>query len=176
MGEHPIPLPFYGQFFFSHGIVSCHLPLVHIKCKILQGKICHPTLAGWEFFFSPKRWAIYPVLWITGPPFAKCDPVTKCDPSGQTIHKTSAAAMWAPNMIFNSSPPEKIMAAIPQTILYRCIFFNEAYLILFKVSLKFVPKGPPDHNPALVEIMAWSRICAHHPANQLVGQLIQCST
>ena len=32
----------------------------------------------------------------------------------------------------------------------RCIFVNEKYPILIKISLKFVPKGPIDNNPALV--------------------------
>ena len=32
---------------------------------------------------------------------------------------------------------------------------NEKLCILTKISLKFVPKGPIDNNPALVLIMAW---------------------
>ena len=40
----------------------------------------------------------------------------------------------------------------------RCIFVNEKFCILIKISLKFVPKGPNDNNPALVKIMAWRRI------------------
>ena len=43
------------------------------------------------------------------------------------------------------------MAAISQTDdIFRCIFMNEKLRILFKISLKFVPKGPIDHKPALV--------------------------
>ena len=34
-------------------------------------------------------------------------------------------------------------------------FVNENVLILIKVSLKFVPKGPINNIPALVKIMAW---------------------
>ena len=37
------------------------------------------------------------------------------------------------------------MAAI-----FRCIFVNEKFCILIKISLNFVPKGPIDINPALV--------------------------
>ena len=37
---------------------------------------------------------------------------------------------------------------------FRCIFRNEKFCILIKISLKFVPKGPTDNNPALVLIMA----------------------
>ena len=35
---------------------------------------------------------------------------------------------------------------------------NEKFYILIKISLKFVPKGRVDNNPALVKIMTWCRI------------------
>ena len=41
--------------------------------------------------------------------------------------------------------------------IFKCIFFNENVIIYFKVSLKFVPKGPINNIPALVQIMAWRR-------------------
>ena len=44
------------------------------------------------------------------------------------------------------------MAAI-----FKCIFFNENVYISIKISLKFVPKGPINNIPALVQIMAWRR-------------------
>ena len=34
--------------------------------------------------------------------------------------------------------------------IFKCIFMNEKFCILIKISLKFVPKGPIDNNPALV--------------------------
>ena len=37
------------------------------------------------------------------------------------------------------------------------IFFNENVWISIKLSLKFVPKGPINNIPALVQIMAWCR-------------------
>ena len=37
------------------------------------------------------------------------------------------------------------------------IFLNENIRISIKISLKFVPKGPINNNPALVQIMAWRR-------------------
>ena len=37
------------------------------------------------------------------------------------------------------------------------IFLNENVRISIKISLKFVPKGPINNNPALVQIMAWHR-------------------
>ena len=41
---------------------------------------------------------------------------------------------------------------------FRCISVNEKFCILIKISLKFVPSGPTDNNPVLVEIMLWRRI------------------
>ena len=38
---------------------------------------------------------------------------------------------------------------------FKCILLNENVRILIKISLKFVPKGPINNNPALVQIMAW---------------------
>ena len=40
---------------------------------------------------------------------------------------------------------------------FKCIFFNGNLWIAIKISLKFVPKGPINNVPALVQIMAWSR-------------------
>ena len=37
------------------------------------------------------------------------------------------------------------------------IFFNENVWISIKISLKFVPKGPINKIPALVQVMAWRR-------------------
>ena len=41
--------------------------------------------------------------------------------------------------------------------IFECIFFNENYCILIKISLNYDRKGPIDNNPALVQIMAWRR-------------------
>ena len=38
---------------------------------------------------------------------------------------------------------------------FKRIFLNENVRISIKISLKFVPKGPINNNPALVQIMAW---------------------
>ena len=40
---------------------------------------------------------------------------------------------------------------------FKCIFFNENVLISLKIPLKFVPRGPINNIPALVQIMAWRR-------------------
>ena len=40
---------------------------------------------------------------------------------------------------------------------FKHIFMNENIIISTKNSLKFVPKGPINNNPALVQIMTWRR-------------------
>ena len=40
---------------------------------------------------------------------------------------------------------------------FKCIFLNENVRISIAISLKFVPKGPINNIPALVQIMAWRR-------------------
>ena len=41
--------------------------------------------------------------------------------------------------------------------IFKCIFLNETIWTPIKISLKFVPKGPINNIPALVQIMAWRR-------------------
>ena len=38
---------------------------------------------------------------------------------------------------------------------FRCIFLNENVQISIKISLRFLPKGPIDDIPVLVQVMAW---------------------
>ena len=49
------------------------------------------------------------------------------------------------------------MSAIFGTKMFKCIFLNENVQISIKISLKFVPKGPINNIPALVQIMVWSQ-------------------
>ena len=49
----------------------------------------------------------------------------------------------------NSSPPGQDGRHFADAI-FRCIFVNENIHILIQISLKFVPKGPIENNPALV--------------------------
>ena len=49
----------------------------------------------------------------------------------------------------NSSPPGQNGRHFTDDI-FGCIFVNEKFCISIKFSLKFVPKGPVDNNPALV--------------------------
>ena len=40
---------------------------------------------------------------------------------------------------------------------FKCIFMNENVGISIEISLEFVPKGPINNIPALVQVMAWRR-------------------
>ena len=50
---------------------------------------------------------------------------------------------------------------------FKCIFLNENVRISIEISLKFVPKGPINNIPALVQIMAWTGQAPSHYLNQL---------
>ena len=49
------------------------------------------------------------------------------------------------------------MDAILQTTLSNTFSLNENVRISIKISLKFIPKGPINNIPGLVQIMAWRR-------------------
>ena len=51
----------------------------------------------------------------------------------------------------------KKMAAIFPDDIFKCIFLIENVWISIKSSLRFVPKGPINTIPALLQIMAWHR-------------------
>ena len=41
--------------------------------------------------------------------------------------------------------------------IFKCIFLNKNVWIPIKISMKFVPKGPINNIPTMVQIMAWRR-------------------
>ena len=55
---------------------------------------------------------------------------------------------------FNTLEQRKNCHHVADSI-FRCIFLNENVWISLKISLKFVPKGPINNIPALVQVMAW---------------------
>ena len=62
----------------------------------------------------------------------------------------SAAAIWT----FNTLRLRQIGRCFTDDI-FKVIFLNENVWIVIKISLQFVPKGPSNNIPALVQIMAW---------------------
>ena len=49
------------------------------------------------------------------------------------------------------------MAAFLADNNFKCIFLNENRWISIRIWLKFVPNGPIDNKPALVQVLAWRR-------------------
>ena len=58
--------------------------------------------------------------------------------------------------IVNTLRPRQNGRHFPDDI-FKYIFLNENLWISIKISLKFVPKGPINNIPALVQVMAWRR-------------------
>ena len=54
--------------------------------------------------------------------------------------------------------------------IFKCIFLGEIVWFSITISLKFVPKGPIDNIPALVQIMAWRR-----PGDKPLSELMMVS-
>ena len=67
--------------------------------------------------------------------------------------------------VFNTLRPRLNGHHFPDNI-FKCIFLNENVWISLKISLKFVPEGPINNIPALVEIMAWHQLGTGHYLNQ----------
>ena len=59
-------------------------------------------------------------------------------------------------LIFSTLRPRQNRRHSADDIL-KCIFLNESVWVPIEISLKFVPYGPIDNIPALVQIMAWRR-------------------
>ena len=57
---------------------------------------------------------------------------------------------------FNTSRPKQNGRHFADDI-FKCIFLNENVWIAIKISLEFVPRGPTNNIPTLVQIMAWRR-------------------
>ena len=60
------------------------------------------------------------------------------------------------NPIINTLRPRQNGRHFPDDI-FKCIFLDENAWISITISLKFVPKGPINKIPKLVQIMAWRR-------------------
>ena len=76
-----------------------------------------------------------------------------CDPSlCKTDHNLELLLVtW-----FNTLRPRQNGRHFADDVL-KCIFLSENVWISLKISLKFVPKGPINNIPPLVQIMAWRR-------------------
>ena len=78
----------------------------------------------------------------------------KCSMDGRGL-KSDCATTWDWGYL-NSLRPRQNEQHFADDIFKR-IFVNENVWISIEISLKFVPKGPINNIPALVQIMAWRR-------------------
>ena len=60
--------------------------------------------------------------------------------------------------------------------IFKRIFLNENVWIPIKISLKFVPKGPINNIPALVQMMVWRRPGAKPLSEPMMVSLSPCHT
>ena len=72
--------------------------------------------------------------------------------------------------IFNTLRPRQNGRHFADDI-FKCIFLNENVWIPTKISMKFVPKGPINNIPALVQIMAW-----RHPGDKPLSEPMMVSS
>ena len=76
---------------------------------------------------------------------------------------------WIPKIPINTLRPRKYGRHFAEDI-FKCIFLNENIWISIQISLKFVPKGPINNIPALVQIMAGRR-----PGDKPLSELMMAS-
>ena len=62
-------------------------------------------------------------------------------------------ARSAAAMVFDTLRPRQNVRHFPDDM-FKCIFLNENVRISINIPLKFVPKGPINNIPSLVQIMA----------------------
>ena len=76
----------------------------------------------------------------------------------QSLFQYYRRSFWrSRNNFINSSAPGPKGCHFADDIC-KCIFKNETFYILIRISLKFVLKCPIDNKSALVQVMAWCRI------------------
>ena len=95
---------------------------------------------------------------------------TQC--GGISVEKHAQQTHWGitiPQGLINTLRLRQNGRHFPDDI-FKCIFLNERVLILIKISLKFVPRGPINNIPALVQIMAW-----HHPGDKPLSEPMMVS-
>ena len=107
---------------------------------------CPATGTAWLWWLAwAGAWLCYPLMWLSI--YNKEWDITVIQP----ISSTSTSEL------FNTLRPKQNGRHFADDI-FKCIFLNENDWISLTISLKFVPKGPINNIPALVQIMAWRRL------------------
>ena len=72
------------------------------------------------------------------------------------VHRTLPWSVLGHLGPLNTWRPRQDGRYFPDNV-FKCIFLNEYAWMSIKISLRFVPKGPINNIPALIQIMAWHR-------------------
>ena len=72
------------------------------------------------------------------------------------IYSTIAIAVLGTVLYYNTLRPRQNGRHFPDDI-FKWIFLNENVWISINISLMFVPRGPINNIPTLVQVMAWRR-------------------
>ena len=87
------------------------------------------------------------------------------------INFIRVALIWNDRLSIKSMRPRQDGRHFPDDILIW-IFLNENVWITIEISLKFVPKGPINNIPSLVQIMAWCRPGDKPLSEPMMGSLL----
>ena len=90
-----------------------------------------PAVAQKMAWLAPNRWQA--IIWSNDYP----------------VHWSIYVSHGLDELTVNSFPPDQNGRRFADDT-FSCIFVNEKFCILIKISLKFVPNGPIDNNPELV--------------------------
>ena len=99
----------------------------------------------WNFFPGVHIWVTWPNV-----PYPIAQPQWAKTCSDTCINYISSSSE------VNTLRPRQNGRHFPDDI-FKWIFLNENVWILIKISLKFVPRGPINNIPTLVQVMAWRR-------------------
>ena len=107
-------------------------------------------------------WLVKPLLlyWLLGIKYT----ITTIKSAHDVCRMTESRQAWRlfgsrplnEPLLVNTLRPRQNGRHFPDDI-FKCIILNENVWIPIKISLKFVPKGPINNIPAMVQIMAWRR-------------------
>ena len=151
--------PFILASYTPHSIIREGLAPDHIQTRLMNWTGTHPLNTGLFIWF--EKVIISPSNFI----WNGC----RKDQLMRLLYRKLLCAWTHFTNMFNSLRPRQNGRHFADDI-FIYIFLNENIWISIKISLKFVPKGPINNIPALVQIRAW-----HRPGDKPLSELIMAS-
>ena len=108
---------------------------------------CYPEQTGEQTVKLPVIWGVMAPIWLN------CNIRFGCH---GFFHVSLREIFVDFVVLVNTLRPRQNGRHFADNI-FKCIFSNENVWIQIKISMEFVPKGPINNIPALVQIMAWRR-------------------